>query len=56
VSGKTVSVRLTPEQARLLKQWTTNARRLDRIVADIERVSLRMTERLLQDAAKPRKA
>ena len=56
VSGKTVSVRLTQEQARLMKQWIANARRLDRLVADMERASLRMTERPFQDAAKPRKA
>jgi len=56
VSGKTVSVRLTQEQARLMKQWIANARRLDRIVADLERASHRMTERLFQGAAKPRKA
>lgn len=56
VRGKTVSVRLTYDQARLMRQWIANARRLDRIVAAIERVSLRMTERLFQGAAKARKA
>jgi hypothetical protein len=56
VSGKTVTVRLTKQQARLLKQWIANARRLDRIVADMERVSQRMTEQLFQAAQKPTKA
>lgn len=56
VSGKTVSVRLSEQQAGLLGQWIANARHLDQIVAEIERVSLRLTEPLLQGAAKPRKA
>jgi integrase len=53
VRGKTVTVRLTKQQARLLKQWIANARRLDRIVADMERVSYRITERLFQAVRKP---
>ena len=53
VTGKTVSVRLTPSQARLLKQWIANSRRLDRIVAALERVSLRMTEPIFKAAGKP---
>lgn len=56
VRGKTVSVRLTEQQAELLKQWIANARRLDRIVADMERVSQRMTERLFEAAGKPPRA
>jgi hypothetical protein len=55
VSGKTVSVRLSEQQAGLMGQWIANARHLDQIVAEIERVSLRLTEPLLQSAAKPRK-
>lgn len=50
VKGKTVTVRLTKEQARLLQQWIANGRQLDRIVAEMERVSHRLTERLLQAA------
>lgn len=56
VKGKTVSVRVTKEQARLLKQWIANARQLDRIVADMQRLSDRMTEPLFQAARKPPKA
>jgi hypothetical protein len=53
VKGKTVNVRVTQEQARLLKEWIANARRLDKIVADMQRVSDRMTEPLFQAARKP---
>ena len=52
VKGKTVTVRVTKEQARLLKQWIADARRLDKIVADMQRVSDRMTEPLFQAARK----
>jgi len=53
VQGKTVNVRVTKEQARLLKQWIANVRRLDKIVAEMQRVSDRMTERLFQAARRP---
>ena len=56
VKGKTVTVRLTREQARLLKKWIANARRLERVIADMERVSNRMTERLFRAARKPPEA
>ena len=53
VKGKTVSVSVTKEQARLLKQWIANARRLDKIVADMQLVSSRITEPLFLAAGKP---
>ena len=53
VKGKTVSVSVTKEQARLLKQWIANARRLDKIVADMQLVSSRITEPLFLAARKP---
>ena len=53
VKGKTVTVRVTPEQARLLKQWIANARRLDEIVDDMQRISERITEPLFQAARPP---
>jgi hypothetical protein len=56
VKGKTVSARLTPNQALLMKQWIANARHLDQIVAALERTSFRMTEPLLKAAGKPLKA
>ncbi len=48
VRGKTVTVRLTEQQADRVRQWIENGRELDRIVAEMETLSLRMTERLLQ--------
>jgi hypothetical protein len=62
VAGKTVTVRLTAEQAQHVKQWIATARKLDSILAQMERLSLRATERLLQavppasSKAKPRRA
>ena len=53
VKGKTVTVRVTPEQAGLLKQWIANTRRLDKIIADLQRVSDRITEPLFQAARRP---
>jgi len=55
VKGKTVTVRVTPEQARPLKQCIANARRLDEIIAEMLRVSERITEPLFQAAKRPPK-
>jgi len=52
VKGKTVTVRVTEEQARLLNQWIANARRMDKILAEMKSVSDRMTEPLFQAARK----
>jgi hypothetical protein len=48
VRGKTVTVRLTREEARLVEEWISNGRRLDKIVAQMEGVSFRITERLVK--------
>ena len=53
VSGKTVTLRLTRPQAKLLETWTANGRRLDRILAQMQRVSHRATDRLLRRLRKP---
>jgi hypothetical protein len=50
VKGKTVTVRVTLEQAQLLKEWIANARRLDEIIDEMQRVSERLTEPLFQAA------
>jgi hypothetical protein len=52
IAGKTVTVRLTREQAKLLETWIRNGRRLDRLLAQMQRVSHRATERLLRPLAK----
>ena len=53
VAGKTVTVRLTKPQATLLETWISNGRRLDRILAQMQRVSHRATDRLLQRLRQP---
>ena len=50
VLGKTATVRVNQTQAKLLREWIANGRRLDRLVRQIEKVSLRLTERRLRDA------
>lgn len=39
VDGKTLTRRLTAEQAQLYKQWIDNARRLDALIAKMEELS-----------------
>ena len=53
VRGKTVSVRLTEAQALLFREWVANARVLDRIVKEMERLSYRLTEPALRTARQP---
>lgn len=48
VRGKTVTVRLTQNQARWLGQWIANSRRLDAIRAQMESLSMQITEQLLE--------
>jgi hypothetical protein len=47
VSGKTISVRVRPEHAHLMKEWISNSRRLDRLIAQMQKLSMRATERIL---------
>ena len=49
VAGKTVTVLLTREQADLLAGWIATGRQLDRIIAQMQRLSMRATERLLKE-------
>jgi Family of unknown function (DUF6788) len=51
VHGKTVTVRLNPAQARLMTGWIANGRRLDRLVARLEAVSRRVTDRVLRQTS-----
>lgn len=46
--GKTVTLRLTPAQAALCRDWAANHRRLKSIVRKMEGLSLRETNRLLR--------
>lgn len=54
VRGKTVTQRLTLEEAETLGEWIANARRVDRILTQWERTSLRLTDRLLRQLRKSR--
>lgn len=49
VRGKTVTIRLTREQADALAGWIATGRQLDRVVAQMERLALRATDRLLRE-------
>ena len=53
VRGKTVTVRVTPAQAKLLREWIHNGRRLDRILRQMETVSKRLTDRMLRAVREP---
>ena len=55
VGGKTVTVRLSAEQAEMLEGWIAAGRQLDRTVAEMERLSLRVTDRLLKQMPSPRR-
>ena len=52
VRGKTVTVRLSQEEAALFEGWIRNGRRLAWIVRRMETVSLRPPERLLRKLRK----
>ena len=45
--GKTVTVRLTEHEAQRIREWIANGRQLNKIVTEMEKLSLRMTDRLL---------
>jgi hypothetical protein len=53
VEGKTVTVRLTAEQAELLAGWIATGRELDRIITEMQRLSLRATDRILKQLPPP---
>lgn len=54
VAGKTVTVRLTPEQATVVARWIAAGRELRRLLTRMELLSLRATDRILRDL--PRQA
>ena len=55
VEGKTVTVRVDGAQAKLLQEWIANGRRLDKLIRQMEVVSLRLTEKLLHRTRAPPK-
>jgi len=53
VEGKTVTVRLSAQQAELLAGWIESGRELERIIAEMEGLSLKATERILEKLPAP---
>jgi uncharacterized protein DUF6788 len=53
VRGKTVTQRVSEEQAALLRTWLENARHLDQLLAEIDVLSTQVTDCILA-AASPR--
>ena len=47
VAGKTKTMRLSEEQARLCQAWLRNHKQLKRLVRQMEQLSLRETDRAL---------
>ena|SRR5207302_9260880 len=47
IGGKTVSLRLSEEQARLAKEWAENYKQLKRLLRRMEQIALRETDRAL---------
>jgi len=45
--GKTLSLRLSEEQAKLCLEWTRNHKQLRKLVRQMERLSLKETDRIL---------
>jgi hypothetical protein len=50
IRGKTKTVRLSEQQARLCAEWIANHRKLKDIVRRMETISLKETDRLLREA------
>jgi len=48
VKGKTVTVRLSTAEAKVFEEWIANGRQLDRIISQMGKISLRVTNRLLK--------
>ena len=56
VSGKTITVRLTPEQAERYREQIANRRRLDELIAAMEDISTQARDHLLTPAPTQRHA
>lgn len=53
VRGKTVTRRLSPEQAELCHLWIENHRKLRRVIRQLETLSLQATDKLLGAISRP---
>jgi len=47
IAGKTCTVRLSEDQARLCAEWVRNHKRLKRLLRQMEQLSLKETDRIL---------
>ncbi len=52
IAGKTKTVRLSAQQARLCREWSGNHKKLKRLLQQMEKFSLKETDRIL--GARPR--
>ncbi len=50
INGKTVTRRLTPDEARLYQEWITNDRKLRAVITKMREVAAKATELILKDA------
>jgi len=53
ISGKTKTVRLSAQQARLCQEWSSNHKRLKRLLHKMEQLSLKETDRILGARSRP---
>lgn len=53
IAGKTKTIRLSQEQARLCEHWARDHRRLKRLIRQMERLSLKETDRTLGAISRP---
>lgn len=53
VAGKTRTLRLSKEQARLCQEWVHHHKQLKRLVRQMERLSLKETDRTLGAISRP---
>lgn len=53
VAGKTVSRRLTDDQAQLYQDWIANRRRIEQLIAQMDQTSAAAADLLLHQAAPP---
>lgn len=51
--GKTITIRVNKAQAKLLRKWIGNRRRLDKILRQMNNVSKRLTDKMLRAAREP---
>lgn len=46
IDGKTKTVRLTEEQARIIGKWISNMRKIERIISEMQKISGQVAEKI----------